>query len=264
MNWSRKVAGFKFGAKECYHAPRILMYHMVAERLPQRLYSDGKKVKNFLRVEPQVFEQQVEWLKANGFSFYKMSDVLRNDLPERSVFLTFDDGFADNFLNAFPVLKKHNIPATIYLVVNRFSRDWATDRVSGVVSTELNDQYMLEHDQVKEMIGSGLVEFGGHTVDHVRLDELEDQDALSQLVDSKQQIEVLYGIECVSFAYPFGFYRERSIDLVREAGYHNACTTEDGTDSDRLGRRFRLRRVMVSGNDNMRKFIRKMRNGGGR
>jgi len=238
------------------------MYHMIAERLPQRYYSDGQKVKNFLRVEPKSFEKQVAWLKKNGFSFRKMSEVLRDDLPEKSVFLTFDDGFADNFIYAFPILKKYEIPATIYLVANRFNNDWSTDKATKISSMELNNQQMLSHEQVREMIGSGLIEFGGHTLDHVRLPELSAEEAFWQISESKEVIQSAYGISCTSFAYPFGFFDDKSIELVKEAGYSSACTTEYGTDCDRSTNRFRLRRIMVSGNDNMKKFVRKICYGG--
>ena len=234
------------------------MYHMVADRLPYKVYSDHQKVKNFLRVEPAVFEQQVCWLKENGFSFFMMRDVLRDDLPERSVFLTFDDGFADNFKNAFPILQKHQACATVYLVNNRFKKDWSTDRMTGVASAELNDQEMLSHDQIRLMLDSGLVEIGGHTLDHCRLTELSDSQALEQLAVSKQEIERLYDTSCISFAYPFGFYNDRIIPLVERAGYENACTTEYGTDEDRYARRYMLKRIMVSGNDQMTKFVHKI------
>lgn len=241
--------------------PRVLMYHMVSPHLPYKRYSDGQKVKNFLRVEPQMFDVQITWLKAQGFSFFKMQDVLRDDLPERAVFITFDDGFADNYTQAFPILQKHAVPATIYLVGNRFDGRWSTDRATGLISAELNDQPMLSHAQVTEMIDSGLVEFGAHTMDHVRLNELSEMEARAQIVQSRETIQRDYQIECGSFAYPFGYFDAQSEKLVEEAGYVNACTTQEGTDGDRQAQCFRLQRLMVSGNDTMRKFTRKILKG---
>ncbi|MDI3324628.1 polysaccharide deacetylase family protein [Pontibacterium granulatum] len=237
------------------------MYHMIAERLPRRYYSDGQKVKNFLRVEPEAFEAQVIWLKDNGFSFFTMSDVLREDLPERSVFLTFDDGFADNYLHAFPILKKHNVSATVYLVTNRFERNWSTDRATSLESAELNDQDMLSHEQVIEMVNSGLVELGGHTLDHARLTCVSGSEAFEQILASKLEIERLYDVQCTSFAYPFGFYDDECVSAVERAGFKNACTTDYGTDLNRADARFRLKRIMVSGNDSMKKFVRKIKLG---
>jgi len=238
--------------------PRLLMYHMVSPHLPYKRYRDGQKVKNYLRVEPEMFDSQITWLKKQGFSFFKMADVLRSDLPERSVFLTFDDGFEDNYTQAFPILIKHQVPATIYLVGNRFDGSWSTDRATGVVSAELNEQPMLSHAQVEEMLNSGLIEFGAHTMDHVRLNELSAEKAKEQISRSRDVIREHYQIECGSFAYPFGYFDQQSVALVSAAGFNNACTTVEGTDSDRQAQRFRLQRLMVSGNDTMRKFRRKI------
>lgn len=241
--------------------PRVLMYHMLSPHLPYKRYKDGQKVKNYLRVEPEMFDAQISWLKSQGFRFFKMQDVLRDDLPERAVFLTFDDGFEDNYSYAFPILQKHQVPATIYLVGNRFDQGWSTDRATGVVSAELNDQPMLTHRQVAEMVESGLVEFGAHTMDHVRLNELTEEEARAQIEQSRLRVQQDYGVSCESFAYPFGYYDEQSVQLVEELGFHNACTTEEGTDDNRQQQRFRLQRLMVSGNDTMRKFRRKILKG---
>ncbi len=259
MDFLRNLTGLK--AEVRGSDPRLLMYHMVSPHLPYKHYKDGQKVKNYLRVEPSMFDAQICWLKEHRFSFFKMADVLRTDLPERSVFLTFDDGFEDNYTQAFPILRKHQVPATIYLVGNRFEGDWSTDRATGVVSSELNEQPMLSHGQVTEMRDSGLVEFGAHTLDHVRLNELAAAEAHDQIFKSRALIQQHYQVDCTSFAYPFGYYDEQSVELVEKAGFSNACTTEEGTDYDRQAQRYRLQRLMVSGNDSMKKFRRKILKG---
>jgi len=234
--------------------PRILMYHMVANHISGKYFVDRVKTKNYLRVEPKEFETQVKWLIANGYSFHKMSDVLLSDLDEKSIFITFDDGFEDNYMNAYQILKKYNVPATVYLVCNRFGGDWSTDRATGVASVELNSQPMLSDSQVKEMVASGLIEIGGHTLDHVKLNEISDDEAWRQISASRVEIVNKYNVACESFAYPFGYYNENNVLQVKQAGFKNACSTIDGVDKDRLDKRFQLKRIMISGNDDFISF----------
>lgn len=101
--------------------PRVLMYHMV------RAHIDGAKF-NKLRVEPKEFEKQVAWMKAEGFHFVTMQELQKNwgKHPEKTVAITFDDGYLDNLENAYPILEKYQAKATIYVVVDRHDRDWST------------------------------------------------------------------------------------------------------------------------------------------
>ena len=101
--------------------PRVLMYHMVREPI------DGAKF-NKLRVKPAEFEKQVAWMKAQGFHFVTMQELQDHwgRHPEKTVAITFDDGYLDNLENAYPILEKYQAKATIYVVVDRHDRDWST------------------------------------------------------------------------------------------------------------------------------------------
>ena len=92
-----------------YSRPRILMYHMISA------IQRGQRFRG-LRVAPDMFERQVSWLAEDGWTFITMSQLTdRYDaLPEKSVALTFDDGFRDNYTHAFPVLRKYGACATLY------------------------------------------------------------------------------------------------------------------------------------------------------
>ena len=83
-----------------YALPRVLMYHMIAP--PRR----GARF-NGMRVSPEAFEWQLKWLRNNGFEFLSMSQLIGDAVPERSVAITFDDGFEDNFTAGFPLIKKY-------------------------------------------------------------------------------------------------------------------------------------------------------------
>ena len=101
--------------------PRVLMYHMVSPHRP------GAKF-NGLRVPPEHFEAQLAWLQRKGWQFFTLSEMWEqwDNLPEKSVAITFDDGYADNLHNALPLLEKYDAKATIYMVVDRHERDWST------------------------------------------------------------------------------------------------------------------------------------------
>lgn len=225
--------------------PRVLMYHMVRQHI------DGAKF-NKLRVKPTEFEKQVAWMKSEGFHFVTMQE-LQDDWgkhPEKTVAITFDDGYLDNLEHAFPILEKYQAKATIYVVVDRHDRDWSTYKKAHHNSGELAREPKLNDEQVKQLAASGLVEIGSHTMTHANLDKLSDEACLSELTQSKQQLEEMIGKPIHSFAYPFGIYSERDVLLTKQAGYTNAVTTIEGI-NDFSPDFMQLRRIKISGKDSM-------------
>ena len=225
--------------------PRVLMYHMVREHI------EGAKF-NKLRVTPAQFEQQVAWMKVQGFHFVTMRELQQNwgQHPEKTVAITFDDGYLDNLENAYPILEKYQAKATIYVVVDRHDRDWSTYKKVHHNSGELAREPKLNDAQVQFLANSGLVEIGSHTMTHANLDKLDDAECLLELNESKQQLEQLIQQPVTSFAYPFGIYSDRDVYLAQQAGYRNAVTTKEGIDG--LSPDFmQLQRIKISGKDSM-------------
>ncbi|WP_288688729.1 polysaccharide deacetylase family protein [uncultured Acinetobacter sp.] len=225
--------------------PRVLMYHMVREHI------DGAKF-NKLRVKPDAFEEQISWLKSEGFHFVTMQELQENwgKHPEKTVAITFDDGYLDNLENAYPILEKYQAKATIYVVVDRHDRDWSTYKKAHHNSGELAREPKLNDEQVQYLAHSGLVEIGSHTLTHANLDKLDDAGCVFELTESKKQLEQLIGTSVSSFAYPFGIYSNRDVCLAKEAGYSNAVTTKEGIDG--LSPDFmQLQRIKISGKDSM-------------
>lgn len=249
FSWWRKNISYSY--------PRVLMYHMISEHLPK-----NQSKFNRLRVKPNEFEKQLIWLKEKGFKSFTLSELVKlENIPEKSIVLTFDDGYEDNFANAFPLLKKYNFKATIYIVLNRFENNWAMDKDLNQASGELNSEKMLSNEQIKEMLDSGLIEIGSHTLDHVNLPKLTKEEKEEQVIKSKKQIEDIFNIRCESFAYPFGFYDKDSVKIVNEANYTNATTTVNGVfDKDKYSN-FEIPRIMISGRQGLFAFILKMKKG---
>lgn len=235
--------------------PRVLMYHMVSDHQP------GAKF-NKLRVKPAQFERQVKWLAKQGYYFAHMSELATPELlPEKTVALTFDDGFADNLLNADPILAKYRARATLYLVQDRHDRDWSTSKKAHHDSGELMREPKLTDPQVIQLLGTGRWELGGHTITHANLAKLSADEKLTEIRDSKKALEQQFNTRLSSFAYPFGIYDATDVALAEQAGFDTAVTTVEGIDRDISAQRFELKRVKISGKDNWLAFRLRMRSG---
>lgn len=236
--------------------PRILMYHMVSPHRPGARF-------NGLRVTPERFEQQLRWLQQQGWTSFTMSELLQqaDRLPHKAVAITFDDGFADNCLQALPLLQRYRTKATLYLVTDRQGRDWSMSKKAHHDSGELGREPKLSDQQVEQMLASGLVELGSHTLTHPNFLQLSRAERERELRDSKGELEQRFGVTVSSFAYPFGLFQAEDPALVASAGYTNAVTTEAGVETELLRRPFTVRRVKVSGKDNLLAFAMRMRGG---
>lgn len=240
-----------------YRHPRVLMYHMVS---PHR---KGAKF-NGLRVSPKRFEAQLAFLKEDGWHFFTLSELWRkwDELPEKSVAITFDDGYADNLHNALPLLKKYGAKATIYVVVDRHDRDWSISKKAHHNTGELAQERKLTDEEVVALVDSGCVEIASHTLTHINMATTLESEKREELLASKRQLELLTSVQVCSFAYPFGIYGRDDVALVGECGYETAVTTIDGIDlrtpkPDAL----QLKRIKVSGKDNHLAFVMRMRGG---
>lgn len=194
-----------------YQVP-ILLYHYVE-------YVTDKKdaVRQSLDISPYIFEQQVKTLHDAGYTFMTASQLAsiingKQKLPKKPVLLTFDDGHWDIDSAVLPILKKYHAKATAYLI-----------------SGFLNGSDFLTDAQVKDLINSGLVEIGGHTVHHISLKGALQPVVAYEVNQSKQVLEKNYHVKVVSFAYPDGAFDQQAIDDVKTAGYTSAVSTVPGT-----------------------------------
>ena len=236
--------------------PRILMYHMISEPRPGLRF-------NGLRVSPRMFERQLQWFQRHGWQSFTVSGLLEagDRLPDKAFAITFDDGYADNLLQALPLLKKYNCKATLYLVVDRFDRDWSVGRKAHHDDGELVSEAKLSEKQVQVLLESGCIELGSHSMTHANFLNLSKGEALHELQASKRSLEAQFGVDVTSFAFPFGLYTAEHIDLVSSAGYQSAVTTEEGIESLQNANRLELKRIKISGKDNWLAFLVRMRGG---
>lgn len=212
--------------------PRIITYHSVQPN------GEGPRS---ARVQPSDFEAQLTWLAEQGYEVISLSDLVDSlqegrPLSPKQVSITFDDGYADQYEYAYPVLRRLKMPATIFLVTGKVGCD----------------KKFLTVDQIAEMQENG-IEFGAHTVDHVSLSSLPLADARSQIERSKQQLEAITGVPAKHFCYPFGHYNDSVERLVREAGFQSCCTEWAGPVTS-ASSAMQLFRVGVLGTDTLTDF----------
>lgn len=226
----------------------ILMYHMIRE--------PGSTIERRYACPPVLFDRHMALLRAKGYAPVSLDAIEaylsgNENLPERAVAVTLDDGLRDNYEHAFPVLQRHEIPATIFL---------ATGLIGKTNAWMLDEGYperpMLSWDQVREMRAAG-VTFGGHGVSHPRLPGLAAENAMRELADSKAEIEQQIGEPVRHFAYPYGLFSAETQKLAQAAGYTLACSTRSGFNT-RATDPFALRRIEVFGNDAPWKLAQKL------
>ncbi|MEM1142062.1 MAG: polysaccharide deacetylase family protein [Pseudomonadota bacterium] len=250
-----------FGSRQLtqvpYSHPRILMYHMI------RTPIDGATF-NKLRVHPEQFEAQIRWLAEDGWYFATMEEIARiiggsgDSLPDKSVVITFDDGYEDNLMNADPILERHGARATLYLVSDRFDRDWSTSKKAHHDSGELMRERKLSDEQVHQMLKSGRWELGGHTVTHANLEAIDDEQRDIEIRQQRPKLVDQFDTVITSFAYPFGIYGPQDVQVVKSSGYQTAVTTVEGIPRDLAREALELRRVKVSGKDSLATFKRRL------
>jgi len=198
---------------------------------------------DLVTVTPDVFEGQMRCLHDGGYRSLTPDDLLAvlrgKDVPKRSVAITFDDGWLDNYLFAFPVLKKYGIRATVFLVTGRVDGASPGGGAMGMIAPTHREskelvrsgeprRVVLNWDQVREMASSGIVEFFSHTKTHARCDTLSAEGLESELRGSREAIEEKTGRPCRYLCWPYGRTSPAAVEAAKRAGYRSAFTTRHG------------------------------------
>jgi peptidoglycan/xylan/chitin deacetylase (PgdA/CDA1 family) len=231
----------------------ILMYHSISD-------TDEAGVSPYYRVatSPGRFREHMRWLKEAGYAVIDLAEALRRLTDpaaglERSVVLTFDDGFRDFMSAAWPVLSEFSFNATVFLPTGFI----------GDHRQSFQGRPCLTWAEVRELGRHG-VSFGSHTVTHPTLYRLEWTEVRRELRDSRAQIEQELEAPASTFAYPYAFPQEdrdyvgRLRDELLLSGYTGGVTTVIGRarpEHDRLC----LRRLPVNEEDDHPLFMSKLR-----
>jgi peptidoglycan/xylan/chitin deacetylase (PgdA/CDA1 family) len=211
----------------------VLMYHHVSPHKG-----------DMVSITPEVFEGQMKYLCDGGYRTLTLDELFaftRGDLVlgERAVVVTFDDGWLDNYLYAFPIIRKYSIKTAIFIVTNWVdtSSEKASEKPSEVprhdhskslISIGEAQKVVLNWDHAREMKQSGLVAFSSHTRSHIRCDTVAETELLDELGESRQVIERMLGTPCPYLCWPYGKYNAAARAVARQAGYKAVFTTRPG------------------------------------
>lgn len=212
------------------HGIPVLMYHSIGE-------SNGNPI-----IMPETqFDEEMRYIKEQGYTtltLKELYDYFENDIPvpDKSVVITLDDGYANNYTLAYPVLKKYGLKAVIFVITSTIDKN----------------PNCLTSFQIKELDNAG-IEIESHTATHRDLDKLSYEEQFEELSESKMILEKILGRSVNYVAYPTGKYNSDTVKAVAAAGYKMAFTT-DGRWSDKTDGIFTLDRVYISAFYNMDVF----------
>lgn len=188
----------------------ILLYHeFYKTEPPKNLYG--------LISTPENFEKDMLYVLEKGYKFVSLNDVIdyKNGLkalPEKSVALTFDDGYISNYTDIYPILKKYNIPATIF-----------------VVEDLVGTNNYFDWNAAKEMQESGLVTIACHGHSHIYMTKLDIEDFKERTANYLKVLEEKLGKqEHIIYAYPYGKYSEKTNKALKELGVEVCMTINKG------------------------------------
>lgn len=158
------------------------------------------------------FEQHMKWLQEYGYTSITPEELYNfivngSELPEKPVLITFDDGYKDNYTNAYPIMKKYGFKGTIFVVTGFLG---------------VYDNY-LTWEQAGELAENGF-SIESHTHNHKSMTEASDDDISKELAKSRDTLKEKLGVEADFIAYPTGTYNLHIAELVKEAGYKGAFT----------------------------------------
>lgn len=236
----RLAAALLRGHGRRWQGLRILGYHRLAQPTEP------------LSVSREQFRIQMELVRSSGATPIRLDralEMLSAPVRGRFVCVTFDDGYRDNIEQGEPILRELAIPATIFLptaiIDGRLDYFWYETPPPA-----------LSWEEARIVAAQGLIDFQSHTESHRWLPDLSGEEALSELRDSKAQLERELGSSVTSIAFPAGRYGRREVRLVREAGYRAGVTTDSGLNrgGTELGA---LRRTLVFADDDRTLFLEK-------
>ncbi|RAI79919.1 intercellular adhesin biosynthesis polysaccharide N-deacetylase [Macrococcoides goetzii] len=189
------------------------------------------------------FEQQLKWMKKHGATFVSEEDFLHDynnkKFRKGCVFISFDDADITTFKNAFPLLEKYQIPATVFVIAGQ------------VGNKDFNNIELADWEHLKIMDKSNLITFQSHTYNMHEMvlnkpifNKVPPEQFKKDLVKSKKVLKEKLGDEILTFAYPYGNATDEVVSTVKKAGFKNAYILAPKPVTPNNGP-YRINRIMV-------------------
>jgi len=217
----------------------ILMYHYISASP-----SVQDRIRYGLSVPPEMFEAQVKLLSENGYTTISLRDLynylaIGTDLPANPIVLTFDDGYVDNYTNAFPILQKYGMTGTFFVLTG---------------PADDGEAAYLTWDMITEMSNAGM-DMQLHSRDHLDMRNRPFDWLVFQIIGGRQSIEGHTGKPVIFMAYPSGKYDANVLRFLRDNNFWAAVTTASGVTHD-LSEPLLWDRVRISGQLDLPGFAR--------
>ena len=231
----------------------VLMYHHI-----------NPHKGDMVTTTPETFEKHMGYLHKAGYRTLNTRELLsyiKGDLllKEKAVLITFDDGWLDNYIYAFPVLKQYKINATVFLVTN-----WIDEASKNILSLNQHipthgescklvkknqgNKVVLNWELICKMADSGLVEFHSHTKSHRKCTKIEERDLSEEFSESKKSIEKQVGKVCDCLCWPMGRYNDSAIKIADAIGYKSMFTTDHGVNTENSNPKL-IKRIAVKNSE---------------
>jgi peptidoglycan/xylan/chitin deacetylase (PgdA/CDA1 family) len=206
------------------------MYHHVG--VPD---SSADSIRRDLSVSPARFEAQLRYLVERGYQPITLTDLAMHlqvgrAVPAKPVVLTFDDGFEDQYSNAYPLLRRYGFVGTFF-VITRFADEERPD--------------YMDWSEIELLHANGM-EIGSHSYTHPSLWGKSYDYLVWQVLGSREAIEARTQESVRFFSYPSGQYDQLTIDVLKSAGYWGAVTVEAGS-LQSAEAAFEMKRIRVRG-----------------
>lgn len=218
----------------------ILTYHTIGDY--------GGILPAGINISVEVFRSHMDYLYRQQYRVIPLEKIVDHiikgqKLNHKTLAITFDDGYEDHFLYAYPILRRYAFPATIFLTVKYIDSFWESEnadegRIKG-----------LSNDQIVEMHKGGLIQFGSHCYSHRNLLTADEKQRIFEIRDSKLLLEKLVGEDIPFISYPFGVCDEGIKNIVGEVGYRAGFSVWN-----RRPDMFSIRRVPLHTNDGLMRF----------